>query len=274
MQNGSGSNIGLPKRMGQMTFSSSAVASLHCCALIVPGGACTAKCALSHCSGSPVVEPGSAHVPGTHRAEGGGVVVQPDAHVVVVVPRSHAFPPSLLPPSEPAPEAPLLSDELLPDELLPEKLPPPEEPPSPDAFGPPDDVSAALLAPDVPELRFPELPPEELPLPEELPPPEVPPSAPSPKLVCSGPSAHAVPNAQAASPRKSTQRVLTIGETSRLCCLSVKVTRGSRSELRKRPYLPVAAGVRCGRSFSSFLRRRGGAKFVSQPWDRTGTVLR
>jgi hypothetical protein len=48
MQNGSGSNIGLPNRIGQMTFSSSSVAAVHCAAVIVPAGEWTAKCALSH----------------------------------------------------------------------------------------------------------------------------------------------------------------------------------------------------------------------------------
>src|ERR1019366_3089519 len=100
LQNGSGSNIGLPKRMGQMTFSSSSVAAVHCAAVIVPDGECTAKCALWHCSGSPVVEPGSVHVPGTPGWAAGAEVAQPDAHVVVVEPRSQ------VPPSPPL--APLL----------------------------------------------------------------------------------------------------------------------------------------------------------------------
>ena len=66
LQKGSGSNMGLPKRMGQMTFSSSSVAAVHCAAVIVPAGACTAKCALWQTSGSFVVEPGSVQVPATH----------------------------------------------------------------------------------------------------------------------------------------------------------------------------------------------------------------
>jgi hypothetical protein len=43
LQNGSGSNIGLPKRMGQIAFSSSSVAAVHCAEVIVPAGAWTAK---------------------------------------------------------------------------------------------------------------------------------------------------------------------------------------------------------------------------------------
>jgi hypothetical protein len=39
VQNGSGSNIGLPNRIGQISFSSSSVAAVHCAAVIVPEGA-------------------------------------------------------------------------------------------------------------------------------------------------------------------------------------------------------------------------------------------
>jgi hypothetical protein len=52
--------------MGQIAFSSSSVAAVHCAAVIVPAGAWTAKWALEHWSGSPVVDPGSVHVPDTH----------------------------------------------------------------------------------------------------------------------------------------------------------------------------------------------------------------
>jgi hypothetical protein len=43
LQKGSGSNIGLPKRIGQITFSSSSVAAVHCALVMVPAGAWTAK---------------------------------------------------------------------------------------------------------------------------------------------------------------------------------------------------------------------------------------
>ena len=61
LQKGSGSNIGLPKRIGQMTFSSSSVAAVHCAFVIVPDGACHGEARALWCttSGSPVVEPGS-----------------------------------------------------------------------------------------------------------------------------------------------------------------------------------------------------------------------
>src|SRR5579859_1943775 len=144
-QNGSGSNIGLPKRIGQIAFSSSAVASAHCCAVIVPAGACTAKWALSHWSGSPVVEPGSVQVPATQVADAGGVVAQPVAHAVVVVPGSHA------PPSLPVP--PLLLPPLPPLLLLP--LPPPLPLPAsrPPLLAPPSiapELAPLLLAPALP----------------------------------------------------------------------------------------------------------------------------
>lgn len=71
-----------------MAFSNSSVAAVHCVAVIVPAGACTAKCALWHCSGSPDDEPGSVHVPATHWAAAGGVVAQLLAHAVVAVPGS------------------------------------------------------------------------------------------------------------------------------------------------------------------------------------------
>lgn len=117
MQKGSGSNIGLPKRIGQMTFSSSSVAAVHWAAVMVPLGEWTAKCALSHCSGSPVVEPGSVHVPATHWALGGAVVAHPEAQVVVVVPGSQ-LPPPLLPLLLPPPLLPLLLLLLLDPPLL------------------------------------------------------------------------------------------------------------------------------------------------------------
>jgi hypothetical protein len=106
LQKGSGSNIGLPKRIGQTAFSSSSVAAVHCVAVIVPAGAWTAKCALSHWSGSPVVDPGSVHVPATHCAAAGAVVAQPVAQVVVVVPGSHEPGVEPLSPLEPAPSIP------------------------------------------------------------------------------------------------------------------------------------------------------------------------
>jgi hypothetical protein len=77
--------------MGQITFSSSSVAAVHCAAVMVPAGAWTAKWALWHWSGSPVVEPGSVHVPATHVV--GAVVAHPVAQVVLVVPGSHVPPP-------------------------------------------------------------------------------------------------------------------------------------------------------------------------------------
>lgn len=90
LQKGSGSNIGLPKRIGQIAFSSSSVAAVHCCDVIVPAGACTAKWALSHWSGSLVVDPGSVQVPATHWDVAGALVAQFEAQVVVVEPGSHA----------------------------------------------------------------------------------------------------------------------------------------------------------------------------------------
>jgi hypothetical protein len=107
LQKGSGSNMGLPKRIGQIAFSSSSVAAVHWAAVIVPAGACTAKWALWHWRGSPVVDPGSVQVPDTHCADAGAVVAQPVAQVVVVVPGSQV-------PDAPSPwvEPPL--DELAP----------------------------------------------------------------------------------------------------------------------------------------------------------------
>jgi len=43
LQYGSGKKMGLPKYVGQITFSSSSVAAVHCEAVIVPEGEWTAK---------------------------------------------------------------------------------------------------------------------------------------------------------------------------------------------------------------------------------------
>ena len=144
LQNGSGSNIGLPKRIGKMAFSSSSVAAVHCCAVMVPAGEWTAKCALSHCSGSPVVDPGSVQVPATHWEAAGAVVAHPIAHVVVLVPGSQApatvdplelelDPAVTVPPLDALPDAPLADDPVEP------RLPPVETTPV-DVSPPPDVV--------------------------------------------------------------------------------------------------------------------------------------
>src|SRR5450755_2285932 len=105
-QYGSAKKMGLPKIVGQTTVSSVFVASVHCAALIVPAGECTAKCALSHTSGSFVVEPGSVHVPAAQVVA--GAVGQVVAQVVLVVPGSQVPLPALPPPAVPAPAAPPL----------------------------------------------------------------------------------------------------------------------------------------------------------------------
>src|SRR5215471_5481930 len=102
LQYGSGKNIGLPNIVGQTIVSRVLVASVHCAAVMVPAGECTAKCALSHTVGSLVVEPGSVQVPATQVAA--GAVAQLLAQVVVVVPGSHEA--LVVPPAPPVPVAP------------------------------------------------------------------------------------------------------------------------------------------------------------------------
>jgi hypothetical protein len=92
LQYGSGKKTGLPMYVAQ-TVSRVLVADWHCAAVIVPAGEWTAKWALSHCSGSPVVEPGSFHVPAVHAV---GAVGQLEAQAVVLLPCSQEPPPPAL----------------------------------------------------------------------------------------------------------------------------------------------------------------------------------
>src|SRR5215471_9420254 len=104
LQYGSGKNIGLPNIVGQTIVSSVLVASVHCAAVMVPAGECTAKWALWQTTGSLVVEPGSVQVPATQVVA--GAVAQPLAQVVVVVPGSQA--PVLEPPVPVVPAVPVV----------------------------------------------------------------------------------------------------------------------------------------------------------------------
>src|SRR5450755_3120273 len=105
-QYGSAKKMGLPKIVGQTTVSSVFVASVHCAALIIPAGECTAKCALSHTSGSFVVEPGSVHVPAVQVVA--GAVGQVVAQVVLVVPGSQVPLPAVPALAAPPLDAPAL----------------------------------------------------------------------------------------------------------------------------------------------------------------------